>query len=376
MSLYRTIFFKIILVLLLCLPAYGVGESYYTYAIRYGFQKAWLDQIDLTKDEVVRSMVVDPRYNSASFLDKNYLVLCNTGGQLSLGGADLFSLTKGKKHKAFKLKNSTPTLAVPLSQQIIFLTTKRRHVNIGSKTKKDIRIRWNRTFEFVSCPDMQWLGSIDLEVDHDILESVSLSHDKSKLFYITDRVIQNHGRLGIIDLETRQVVRQIDTKQYFGAGEWVAAGPKDRLYVTAVYASPEEGQKSEAERRLNDKLFVFDAEDLSFIKKIPIGVLAEQLTYVPAVNRLYIAHSSLSEQTPQYVEVLDCDKDKVVAKISVEGFRRMSYVGNNKLYISCSGGPLLGSNGESGILVVDVRTNKIIKKISGEYAPISYNFNL
>jgi DNA-binding beta-propeller fold protein YncE len=149
----------------------------------------------------------------------------------------------------------------------------------------------------------------------------------------------------------------------------------NKLYATAVNAESKQDATGTIESKLNDRLFVFSADDLSLLKTVPIGILAEQLTYVPAVNRLYIAHSSMSEKTPQCIEVLDCEKDKVITKIDVQGFRRMSYVGNHKLYVSCSGGPVFGSGGKGGLLVIDVRNNKIIKKIPGEYAPIAYNFN-
>jgi hypothetical protein len=182
------------------------------------------------------------------------------------------------------------------------------------------------------------------------------------------------GLLGGINVSSAALSHKIDYKDYFGAGRWVAAcGPK--LYVTAVDETSKEDLKPPEQRKRNKKLFVFSAETLALLKTITIEAIAEQLAYVPVVNRLYIGHASWDEKTPQLIEVLDCEKEKVICKIPVKGFRRMSYVGNHKLYVSCSGGPLFGANGSGGLLVVDVRTNKIIKKIPGEYAPVSYNFN-
>lgn len=375
------------LVSVLLTSAGGAGveppEGGYVYALRYGIKKflgeiysvAYLDRIDLQTDTIVKSTSVDPGYNSLTLLDNNRLILCNTGGPISYGGADVFDVKQDKIIAGFKLNGVIAMVAIPAKDKIFIVTTKNTENQPGPfRAWTSIEIFDQRTLKKIK--------DIDLREGERLEESVALSRDKSKLCFIGWNSIayypEDRGLIGIINTTNGELIKQIDYKEHFGGGNWIAIDSAGKIYATAVYPNPLEGRKSEEKRIANDRLFIFDSENLSLIKTIPIGILAEQLTYVPVVNRLYIGHSSLDEKTPQYIEVLDCEKDKVIAKIPVKGFRRMAYVGNHKLYVSYSGGmlPMFSPTEESsGILVVDVRTNQVLKKIFGAYAPISYNFN-
>jgi len=348
------------------------------YSIRYELDKtqasqpviAFLDQIDLVSDRVVKSIPIDPDYNSITFLDRDHLILCDTGGAMPYGKANIFDLKKEAVSATLEIEGIGPTLAIPAGGRIFVLTKKNNRLP-GSRFRS-----WT-AFEIFDRASLQKIGNIDLREGETVNESVSLSPDGKKLYFIGWNTLflpySAQGLIGMVDIGSGKLVKQFDYEKYFGGGRWVAAR-SDKLYVSASEADPKEDMKPAAERKLNSNLFIFNPDDLSLLKKVPIGILPEQMVYIPALDRLYIGHASLDNRTPQYLEVLDCKNDRVIAKITVSGFRRMAYVGNNKLYVSCSGGPLFGSNGYGGILVINIKTNKIIKMIPGEYAPLSYSF--
>ncbi|MFA5840185.1 MAG: hypothetical protein WC890_05990 [Candidatus Margulisiibacteriota bacterium] len=384
-----TAFFKklaiFVFIIGLLKPAGGIGMDEYAYAIRYELEKnesgifntATLDQISILNDKIKHSQRVDLGYNSFTVLDRNRLIMCDNGYREGEGKVDIFDFAKNKVTKTLCLTGKYPKAAVLAKDKIIIVSQKNRYVDIGIAGHKDVRIFFQPCFEIFDRNTFLKIGEIDLRDGDNVEERMGLGCDKTKLFFITWNALgsgEEYGLLGKIDLQAGILLKQIGYQPFFGAGKWVAVSTNNKLYLSAVYTLPMKQKNGETKPELNNQLFVLDASDLSFIKTISIGVLAEQLTYVSDINRLYIAHASWDERTPQYIEVLDCATDKIIKKIPVKGFRRMSYVGNHKLYVTHSGGPLFGSDGSGGILVIDVKSNKVIKKIPGEYAPVSYNF--
>lgn len=382
-------FFKrlavIFLIIGLLKPVGGIGVGEYAYAIRYKLEKdkggiytaAYLDQFDLINDEIVKTVRVDPANNSFTVLDADRLIFCNNGGKNGDGRVDVYDVRQTKIVKSLKIDGHTPRCAIVTKDKIIIVDLKSRDVNIGSAMRPDIRIRSWTCFEIFSRTTFEKIAEISLRDGDNVDERIALNAEKTKFSFISWNALgsgEEYGLLGELNLQTNKLLEQIDYQTYFGAGRWIAYGGSNKLYATAVETLPQRQKDGAVKPKLNSQLFIFNSDNLSLIKTIPIGILAEQLTYVPSVNRLYVAHASWDEKTPQYIEVLDCTTDKIITKIPVKGFRRMSYVGNHKLYVTHSGGPLFGSDGSGGILVIDVRTNKIIKKIPGEYAPVSYNF--
>lgn len=381
------ILFSRILILLIIIatrinPADGIGAPSnipipYAYAIRYGMINlsgkslpiAYLDQINIQTDTIFKTIRIDSGYNSVSVLDDRSVILCNTTAAFNKSGADVMDIEQGKILFSFRLEGTTPRMAIATKDKVIFITVKEEQSSSSGSIYN--------SFEIFDRYSFNKIGDINLRNGENIDERISLGPDRKNIFFIgwnpTFYPDSSQGLMGKIDIISIKPSKQLDYVDLFGGGRWIASAGK-KVYVSAVDATSKEEAKPHEKRKLNDKLFVFDYDDLSLIKTIPIGVLAEQLVYVPVVNRLYIAHSSWDQRTPQYIEVLDCEKDQIIDKIAVKGFRRMSYVGNHKLYVSHSGGPLFGSSGKGGILVIDVRTNKLLKNIPGEYAPISYNF--
>lgn len=380
---FRRIVIAILILIVISFIALARQPQQSCFALRYGIVKidgkihtqAYLDCFDITKDKLVKSVLVNPNYNSITVLDDQRIIFCNTAAEVG-SGAEIYNWKKGKIVESLKLSGGRPSMSILLNDKIVILSFKTRHVNQGTVQKPDFRVVSWPILEFFDRETLKKLGEVIIRDHANILEELAYQANREQLFFLSWSGLnsfEGSGLIGSVDSKTIKKTFQIDYGSYFGGGRGIAMG-KERLYITAVDKTPYENNKPEDQQQLNKYLFVFDPQDLSLIKKIPISILAEQLTYVRKVNKLYIAHSSWDERTPQYIEVLDCETDKIIKKIPLKGFRRMSYVGKGKLYVSHSGGPLFGSDGSGGIAVIDVKADKIIKNIPGEYAPISYNF--
>lgn len=388
---YLIRFFKIFclslgLVLLLqdlCIGVRPAEKGSYAYAIRYGIERlagasypiGHLDQIDTSTDKIVRSTPIDAGYNSVTILNEDELILCNTSRQTEGVGADIFNTTTRSFTNKLDIAGLCPMVAVPAQDKIFIVTIKNTLSQPGPFKS------WT-SFEIFDRSSLKKIKDIDLQRGERIEDRVTLNKDKARLYFISWNSYyipeSNQGLIGYIDAKSGKLTKQFDYVDCFGSGRWVTV-KDNKLYITAVDATSKEDLKPKAERLLNNKLFVFNAETLTLESTIPISILAEQCVYVPEVDCLYVGHSSLSEETPQYIEVVDCTAEKVIAKIPVKGFRTMSYVGNHKLYVSSSGGllPMFSKEEEpSGINVIDVRTNKVVNKIVGAYAPISIDYDI
>ncbi|OGC36454.1 hypothetical protein A2311_03070 [candidate division WOR-1 bacterium RIFOXYB2_FULL_48_7] len=353
-------------------------QAKYAYAIRYGtislagivYSTAHLDQFDLKDDSLISSIPINSTYNSATILDNDRIILCSTQDtKHGPGGADIYSLKQKKIIDSFKLSGAYPKMAAIVNDKICITT--------GKKIEGFDRLICWPAIEIFDRVTLSKIADLNFRRDERIEESISIDPITNKLYFLGWNTAWepffDGGLIGEIDIKTTKVVKQIEAGWNFGGGSGIEIAVNN-LYCSAIYPSSGEGYKNEADRRLNNRLFVFDPVNFKIIKTINISILATQLKYVPEVNHLFIAHASWSEKTPQYIEILDCTTDNIIARISMKGIRRMAYVGNHKLYVSNSGGPNFGSNGRGNIAVIDVRTNKIIKRIPGEYAPIAYNF--
>jgi DNA-binding beta-propeller fold protein YncE len=118
---------------------------------------------------------------------------------------------------------------------------------------------------------------------------------------------------------------------------------------------------------------VFSLSSGKLIKKIPISPHPFWLTYDKSVNKMYVLHRD--DYDPQNtVEIIDTITDKVIGSFEVESQLMFSVVAPGKIYMT-QGPSFMHDNKPTPpkLLVLNTKTDKIIKEIEGNYQGISVN---
>jgi DNA-binding beta-propeller fold protein YncE len=183
---------------------------------------------------------------------------------------------------------------------------------------------------------------------------------KNRLFLSTFYWGENLAELGngnifVIDTDKKEITQTIPVPREYNNLNGVFSY-SDKIYLAC------EGKGEHAE---NDELLVFSFEKGSLIKKIKVSHHPYKLLFDPKETKLYVQHTSVLDASEE-VEVIDPKTDKIIDRIQTFDSRMFSLVKPGKIYIT------YGSYyTRPGLMVIDTRTDKIIKRFDGDYLGIS-----
>lgn len=361
------------------LPRQGspTEPNYYTYSIQYGIgddnkpnnkPKGILTKIDIRNDEIVDEVDIDAGYNDLSIEpDGNVIITMHRPGVKYGQTVSRYYPKQGKIKFLFNTKAKGITKTFVAKNKLFITMYLFNPQNNGSG------------IEIYDIGTLKHERDIYFGDGERVYTTIFMGRNKEKLYAasysIENRETEYIGKVFVVDTTKGKIEKTINLNNLCGGVSSITLGADNKLYLAATFKVP--GPKKDLQQELNNQLFVFSTKDFKLLEKMPIGVVADSLVYVKALNRLYVSHSSWGDEAPPWIEVIDCTTDKVIGKIKgVWGIRIMSYVGNYKMYVTVNGRrSSFGTGAQPGILVIDLKTNQIIKKIPGNYAPISINLD-
>jgi DNA-binding beta-propeller fold protein YncE len=177
-----------------------------------------------------------------------------------------------------------------------------------------------------------------------------------------------YGDLFVIDVEEKKIVKVIEVpREYTYVDGLVNVG--DKIYVTAMGKGFYKGTNDSIP---NPDLLVFSLESGKLIKTIAITPHARDITYDRSVNKLYVLH--MNDYVPRStVEIISTINDEVIGSLEVESQLMFSVVKPGKVYMTQGPSLLKPVKTPPRLLVLDTKTDKIIKTFDGYYQGISVN---
>lgn len=177
------------------------------------------------------------------------------------------------------------------------------------------------------------------------------------------------GDIYVIDVEKKKIVKiiQID-RQYRLINGVCNVG--DKIYVTAG----EFGNTRDDHGLLppTNEILVYSLATGELLKKIKVDPRPFNLIYDRSVGKLYVTHR---DDLPAHdtVEVIDPKTDDIIDKINIPSRLMFSVVAPGKMYVSVGKNFLQEHYATPKLLVLDTKTDKIIKEFNGVYTGISLN---
>lgn len=177
-----------------------------------------------------------------------------------------------------------------------------------------------------------------------------------------------NGDIYRLDIAGKKMEKFIDVPgEYIYLEGLAVAGNK--LYLSAICKGPSNSRGNHPD---NNELLVYDIGSKKLIKKINVATNPNRLAYDPSVKKLYVMHRD-SFDTHNELEVIDVTTDKIIKTFDIPSQLMMSLVRPGKLYISMGPSFLKKGRTEPGLLVIDTKTDTIIKRFSGVYQGLSLN---
>ena len=171
-----------------------------------------------------------------------------------------------------------------------------------------------------------------------------------------------------MDVKSKRIIKVIKVpRDYLTVDGICDVG--DKIYVAAL----SKGKWTlDGTAEANTELLVFSLTKGALLKKIKISGHPYKLAYDPSVNKLYVQH--MDDRKPRSdVEIIDTTTDKVIGKLTIPSQLMFSVVKPGKMYITVGENFLTPAHTKPALLVLDTKTDKIIKRIYGDYKGISVN---
>ncbi len=174
------------------------------------------------------------------------------------------------------------------------------------------------------------------------------------------------GDVYVVDVRKKEIVKILNIPHDYKTIDGVCS-VGDKVYVAAA---------AKGERSLdgwvppNEELLVYSFETGKLIKKIKIDGHPYKLTCDQSVGKLYVQHMD-DKVARNTVEVIDIKTDKVINRLQIPSQLMFSVVKPGKMYITVGKMMLTPSRTAPALLVLDTKTDKIIKKFPGAYYGIS-----
>ncbi|HAR63773.1 MAG TPA: hypothetical protein DF296_09975 [Candidatus Margulisbacteria bacterium] len=357
--------------------AMKVDLKHVTYAIKWGSvaSKDCLVQIDTQKDIILRDYEIKKSYGEISVGKSNAVILSLPRKSYNSMGrdVDIFNPATNKINNIIKVQGLSPIRVTEANNKLYVGTYCAKSDLESAAFSSSIEIyNYNsKKNETIYVKDIN-LG------EHRRSDSYTqtLTPDKKNVYITAYELfsLDKFGRSLIIEIDTSSnvITRTKDTEKIFGTSYGIAAS-NTKLFLSSLDKYP---GAHDNYYPTDNTIYVFDRKNLELTDKITVADFPQQLVYVEHLNRLYALHRNLDVQ---YMEVIDCNNDKVIKTIGpIYSPKMMSYVGNNKLYVSVGNNmfqPALPSSETPGILVIDLIKNSIIKKIPGDFGPMAIHYN-
>ena len=178
----------------------------------------------------------------------------------------------------------------------------------------------------------------------------------------------SHGDVYVIDVEKKSLFKIVKIpREYLYIDGVYNLG--DKLYVSAL-AKGEFGPSGSAPP--NKELLIYSLNKNQLIKKIDVTGNPFKLICDPSVNKLYVQHMN-NRHGHKTVEIIDTTSDEVIGTLEIPYQLMFSVVKPGKMYITVGKGYRSDPPTEPALLVLDTKTDKIIKRIEGNYKGISVN---
>ncbi|MFA5113087.1 MAG: hypothetical protein WC529_02190 [Candidatus Margulisiibacteriota bacterium] len=176
-----------------------------------------------------------------------------------------------------------------------------------------------------------------------------------------------YGDVYIVDIAKKAVIKQIPVPRDYTPVDGVCR-VGNKIYVAAL--SKGRTRDARGSTPLNKELLVFSFSSGRLIKKIPVSPHPIKLVYDRSVNKIFVRH--LPDYAPRdIIEVLDPKNDRIINRIKIgTPLLMFALVKPGKLYLSADKGWPPDST-KPRLVVIDTKTDKIIKQIPGNYTGIS-----
>jgi len=236
---------------------------------------------------------------------------------------------------------------------------------------------------FIDRKTKQITGSVFLQEDNPYYVQADIDQiffDGNKYLFVSSFYLCNENEMSkflkteytgdvyVIDIEKKKIIKiiKVDRKYKDIVGVCNAG---DKIYV----AAGEWGERNSVELLPpNNRILVYSFKTGELIKTIKVDYRPYQLIYDRSVSKLYVTHRD-DTIIHDKVEVIDVKTDRIIRRIKIPSRLMFSMVTPGRMYISVGKGFLQDSYAEPRLLVLDTKTDKIIKEFPGVYTGISLN---
>ena len=177
------------------------------------------------------------------------------------------------------------------------------------------------------------------------------------------------GDIYMIDIKKKEIAKTITVpREYKFVDGIVNVG--DKIYVAALGKGERNYKINMGDTPTNEELLAFSLKTGELIKKIKVSGHPWKLIYDRSVNKLYVQH--MDDREPRStVEVIDPTTDKIIDRLNIPSTLMFSLAKPGKMYITVGEMMLTPSRTKPGLLVLDTATDKIVKRIDGDFKGIS-----
>jgi DNA-binding beta-propeller fold protein YncE len=369
--MYRGFLSGLFLFLVIASAQASPGRS--AYVLHYTQDKSYLDRFDVDKDVITDEILIpeDSGYNNFVVDENGGCYIAEYRGSWDYGHGIYYYNPQNKKIELFvSLENIFgPRYMVLTKDQLIVevkgnTTTRGQSgiIFIDRKTRKITRKIFlqdnNRSFPQANIDDIYFDGAKYLFLSSFYVERVS-----------SEEITECHGDIYVIDIEKKEIAKIITvSREYKFVDGVVNVG--DKIYVAALGKGEMDNNLHGGSHPLNFELLVFSFSTGKLTKKIKVSGHPWKLIYDQSVNKLYVQH--MDDWAPRNtVEVIDPSTDKIIGRLNVPSQLMFSVVKPGKMYISVGAMMLTPSRTKPGLLVLDTATDKVVKRIYGDFKGIS-----
>lgn len=192
------------------------------------------------------------------------------------------------------------------------------------------------------------------------------SHLFLTLFYVRRVGAVGEGDVYVINTEKKQIEKIIKVPSEYKTVDGVYY-TDNKVYVAAL----EKGEQNELGIiPSNNELLVFSYDKGELIKKIKVSDNPWKLLCDPSVGKLYVEHLNATKAEDQ-VEIISTKTDKVTGRLQIPSQLMCVIVKPGKMYFTVGGSMFTSSRTSPGMLVINTKTDKVIKRFYGGYKGIS-----
>jgi hypothetical protein len=349
----------------------------FAYALRFQTHKPdCLVRFDVDKDIILKEITLpnDKDFNNFVVDEKGGCFLSNYRGVDSYGRDICYYDPATDKIEKFI------DLGDKFGPHQLFLTDKELIAEIEGNDKT----REKSGVIFIDRKSKKITGSVFLKEDdpHYVQANINdIFFDGSKYLFLVSFYMfrskdvneflntRDAGDIYVVDVEKKQIVKIIQVDRQYRLVYGVC-NIGDKIYVTAG----EFGNTRDEYGLLppTNEVLVYSLATGELLKKIKVDTRPFNLIYDRSVRKLFVTHRD--DNTPNdTVEVIDPKTDDIIDRINIPSRLMFSVVAPGKMYVTVGKNFLQEHYASPRLLVLDTKTDKIIKEFEGVYTGISLN---